>query len=132
MSRSTPLKIFVIDDDFTFGNKLYDHLILNKSYEVFFFEKGSEGLQNLDTSLDIVIVDYHLDGTSKNLSNGMMILEAIKKFDPAIHVIMLTSLTHYGVAAQTIAKGAEHCVIKDDEALKNIDLIIEDIIKESR
>jgi len=78
----------------------------------------------------VVVVDYHLDGESKSISNGMVILEEIKKYDPSIHVIMLSHLNHYGVAAQTISKGAEQCIIKDEDAFKNIDLILEDIKKE--
>ncbi|MEO8146170.1 MAG: response regulator [Bacteroidia bacterium] len=132
MSHSVPLKVFVIDDDFKFGKELNDHLTANPSNQVNFFDNGADAIQNLNLYPDAVIVDYHLDGVSKSVSNGMVILEEIKKFDPSIHVIMLTSLNHYGVAAQTILKGAEQCVIKDDDALRNIAMILEDIKKEIR
>jgi hypothetical protein len=36
---------------------------------------------------------------------------------------------HYGVAAQTISKGAEQYVVKDEDAFKNIDIILKDMTK---
>jgi len=131
MAHFSPLKVFVVDDDFAFGKKISQHLNTNASYQVTSFNNGEDCISHLNDSPDVVIVDYHLDGISKTVSNGMVILENIKKYDPSIHVIMLTSLNHYGVAAQTISKGAEQCVIKDDDALKNIDMILEDIKKEN-
>lgn len=132
MTPTVSLKIFVIDDDPEFGVKLTNHIATHSGYEVMLFVNGEEALKQLDTNPDVVIVDYHLDGTSKSVSNGMVLLEKIKDNDPAIHVIMLTALSHYGVAAQTIAKGANQCVIKDADALSNIDMILKDIKNEIR
>jgi DNA-binding NarL/FixJ family response regulator len=78
---------------------------------------------------DVIILDYHLDSTASTKDSGMAILEKIKKTDNKIHVVMLSGQMHYGVAATTIAKGAEQYVMKDEDAFKNIDLIIKDMIK---
>ena len=55
----------------------------------------------------------------------------LKKTHPQIHVVMLSGQQHYGVAAKTIARGAEQYVMKDDDAFKNLDLILEDFSKVS-
>ena len=50
----------------------------------------------------------------------MEILQAIKKESPGTHVIMLSSQERYGVAMQTLIKGAEQYVIKDESAFEKI------------
>jgi two-component system OmpR family response regulator len=69
---------------------------------------------------DIVVLDYYMDSVKKNAANGMEILKSIKKSYPTVHVIMLSNQEQYGVALQTLQKGAVQYVIKDEEAYKNI------------
>jgi DNA-binding NtrC family response regulator len=132
MSHIDPLLVFIVDDDVEFGTKLFDNLKNNASLDVEFFSEAESCLQQLNKSPDAVILDCHLDGTDKSVSNGMVILEKIKDYDPLIHVIMITALNHYGIAAQAISKGAEQCVIKDDDAFKNISMILEAINNERK
>ena len=57
----------------------------------------------------------------------MEILKAIKKYNPNIHVIFLSGQERYGVAMQTLQKGAEYYVIKDNEAFGKIEKILSGI-----
>ena len=53
-------------------------------------------------------------------------LETIRKYNPATHVIMLSSQEKYSTALKSIQKGAEQYVIKDENAFQKIlDLINE-------
>lgn len=122
-------KIFVVDDDKFFAEMLSDFLSKNKMYNVQVIPTGKECIDRLHEQPDVIILDYHLDSVSKGGDNGMAVLEKIKKASNKIHVVMLSSQMHYGVAATTIAKGAEQYVIKDEEAFKNLDLILKDMIK---
>jgi two-component system OmpR family response regulator len=122
-------KIFIVDDDKLFGQMLSDYLSGNKMYEVVLITSGKECIERLHEQPDVIILDYHLDAANKKSDNGMAILEKIKKTNNKIHVIMLSGQMHYGVAATTIAKGAEQYVIKDEEAFKNVDLILKDMTK---
>ena len=122
-------KIFIVDDDKLFGQMLLDFLSANKMYEVVLISSGKECIDRLHEQPDVIILDYHLDAVNKNSDNGLAILEKIKKVNNKIHVIMLSGQMHYGVAATTIAKGAEQYVMKDEEAFKNLDLILKDMIK---
>lgn len=131
MSHYPLLKVFIADDDVMFGKRLSDHLSKNPGYEVSFFSTGEDCIKNLSSCPDAVVVDYHPAGENNTGATGLHILDEIKKFDPSIHVIMLCHLNHYGVAAQSISRGAEQCVIKDDDAFKNVDLILEDIRQEN-
>ena len=122
-------KIFIVDDDKLFGQMLSDYLSGNKMYKVSLITTAKECLDRLHEQPDVIILDYHLDASNKKNSDGMVVLETIKKINNKIHVIMLSGQMHYGVAATTIAKGAEQYVIKDEEAFKNVDLIIKDMTK---
>ena len=66
------------------------------------------------------MLDYYLNTVSKDAANGMEILKEIKKFDPAIHVILLSSQENYRIALQTIQKGAEQYVVKDKDAFEKV------------
>ena len=103
----------------------------NKMYEVSVFCTGADCLQQLFENPAVVIMDYHLDSLNTTADSGMALLEQIKKINPHLHVIVLSSQQHYGVAAQTIARGAEQYVMKDDDAFKKIDSILEDFSKVS-
>lgn len=119
--------IFVVDDNEMFSNMLKDHLSENLGYNVTAFSTGEECIKNLYLNPDIIILDYYLNDVFKDAANGLEILTEIKKHKSPAHVIMLSSQERYVIAAQTISKGAEQYVIKDDNAFDNIDKILEEI-----
>ena len=101
-----------------------DHLANNPKLEVSVFHTGEECLKNLYKDPHIVVLDYYLNDVMKEAADGLEILTEVKKAGHNVHVIMLSSQEHYGVALQTIAKGAVQYVMKDDDAFKKIDEII--------
>ena len=118
---------FVVDDNAMFAEMLKDHLSKNPAHKVSVFNTGEECLKNLYLNPDLIILDFHLNDVFKEAANGLEILEEIKSEKSPAHVIIMSSQTRYGVAAQTLSKGAEQYVIKDDHAFENIDRLIEDI-----
>lgn len=119
--------IFIVDDNEMFNSMLNVHLSENPAYQISSFGTGEECLKNLFQNPDVIILDYNLNDIFKEAANGLEILEEIKKHNNPVHVIMLSSQKRYGVAAQTISKGAEQYVIKDDDAFENIDKILTDL-----
>ncbi len=79
-------RIFVVED-----NLLYQQLIAKEleslSGKIHFFTKGEHCLQALDQQPSIVVLDYNLDGEM----NGLETLEAIRKIDDSIFVILFSS-----------------------------------------
>lgn len=120
-------QIFVVDDNTMFAEMLKDHLSKHPAYKVSVFNTGEDCLENLYLNPDLIILDYHLNDVFKEAANGIEILEEIKKEKSPAHVIVMSSQTRYGIAAQTISKGAEQYVIKDDKTFENIDRLLEDI-----
>lgn len=119
--------IFVVDDNEMFAQMVNDHLSNNPENKVQVFHTGEECLKNLFQNPDIIILDYYLNDVSKEAADGLEILEEIKKHNESIHVIMLSSQERYGIALQSITKGAEQYVIKDDKAFAKLDEIITEL-----
>ena len=120
MEIGRPKKIFVVDDDTMLTEAIKDWLTRNIPHVVTVFNTGEECLKQLHEKPDVVVLDYHLNSVSKDAANGIEILRAIKKYDTSIHVIILSSQENYRIAAQTIQKGAEQYVIKDEDAFRKI------------
>jgi DNA-binding NarL/FixJ family response regulator len=127
MEIGKPKKIFIVDDDAMLTEAIKDWLTRKVPHHVSTFYTGEECLKHLYEKPDVIVLDYYLNSVSKDAANGIEILRAIKKFDPAIHVIILSGQEHYGVAAQTIQKGAEHYVSKDESAFEKIASLINEI-----
>jgi DNA-binding NtrC family response regulator len=118
-------KIFVVDDDEFFGQMLVDHLSKKPAHKVTLFFNGENCLDHLFEMPNIIILDYHLDSVNGSAADGLTVLKSIKSKLPNAHVIMLSGQNHYGLAAQTISNGAEHYIIKDNDAFNKITTIIE-------
>ncbi len=127
MEIGKPKKIFIVDDDPMLTEAIKDWLTRNIPHDITTFSTGEDCLKHMHEKPDVVVLDYYLNTVSKDAANGIEILKAIKKFDPAIHVIILSSQEHYGIAVQSIQKGAEQYVIKDENAFAKIAAIINEL-----
>ncbi len=120
-----PKKIFIVDDDIMLTEALSDYLTRKTPHKIRVFHTGEECLTSLSEHPDIIILDYYLNTIQKDAANGMEILTSIRKQDKHIHVIMLSSQERYGIALQTIQKGAEQYVIKDTDSFQKIEEMID-------
>lgn len=117
-------KIFIVDDNEMLCMALEDFITRKTLHEVEVFGTGEECLKNLRKQPDIVILDYNLNSVEAEAANGSQILDQIKELDNSIHVVMLSSQDAYGTALQTITKGADTYVVKDEGAFEKIVSII--------
>lgn len=113
-------KVFVVDDDEMMSMALEDYLTRNTLHEIHLFTTGEDCIRALRTQPDIIILDYNLNSVNKDAANGMAILEAIKKLNRDIPVILFSSQDAYSVALQSINRGATQYVIKDESAFEKI------------
>lgn len=125
MAKKIAKKIFVVEDNEMMAMALEDFLTRETMHEVVLFGTGEDCLKQIRQQPDVVILDYNLNSENKDAKNGMQILEEIKRINKYIHVIMLSSQDAYGTALQTIRKGAEEYVIKDEDAFSKIVAIID-------
>ncbi|MFI5172316.1 MAG: response regulator [Chitinophagales bacterium] len=120
MKNTEAKKIFIVDDDKMMTEALSDYLTREVAHEITVFHTGEDCLRQLDQNPDYVILDFYLNSVQKDAANGMEILQTIRKNYPRVHVIMLSSQERYGLALQTIEKGAEQYVIKDFDSFEKI------------
>jgi DNA-binding NarL/FixJ family response regulator len=120
-------RIFIVDDNEMFAQMLSDHLSETPKYKVSIFPTGEDCINNLFQNPELIILDYYLNDVSKEAADGLEILSEIKKYNERIQVIMLSSQEHYGVALQTIARGASLYVMKDNHAFKKIDNFLKEL-----
>ena len=119
MSNTTK-KIFVVDDDEMLSMALEDYLERNSDHEVHLFNTGEECLEHLEEQPDIIILDYNLNSVKKDAADGLIILEAIKKLNDNVKIVMLSSQTATWIVVQTIKMGAAEYVVKDETAFERI------------
>jgi two-component system OmpR family response regulator len=120
-------RIYIVDDDEMLTLMLEDHLQNTGETNISSFTTGEDCLKALKTlreDPDLIILDFNLDSIEPTAANGIEILKAIKSYNRGIMVIMYSSQKQYGIALQTIAKGALEYVIKDENAFRNISEIV--------
>jgi two-component system OmpR family response regulator len=127
MSYGRAKKIFLVDDDEMLSSALQDFLTRKVAHHIRVFNTGEEALKHMSENPDVVILDYYLNTVAKDAMNGMEILQNIKKYSPKTSVIMLSSQERYGIAMQTLQKGAEQYVIKDENSFEKIAEMVEEI-----
>jgi two-component system OmpR family response regulator len=120
MNYARPRKIFLVDDNEFQLTALADFLATGSTHEISTFGTGEACLAMLHLNPDVVVLDYNLDSVDRNAANGLSILERIKKYNPAIQVIILSSQEKYAVALQTVSKGAAHYVLKGEDAFEKV------------
>ena len=124
------LNLFIVDDKPLMAAGLRGFLDnrFSQNLSISVYDSGESALDKIDRNTNIVILDYYLNTLQKDAANGMEILQTIKKRYPDIHIIMLSSQERYGVAMQTIQKGAEQYIIKDETAFEKIAAMVKEFI----
>lgn len=110
MSKENP-KIFVVEDEAAFGNKIVTFLTDNfPEYEVHKFEKGKDCIKNLYLNPDIITLDYiRSDMSSRD------VFKAIQNYNPEIPIIIISAQKNIKVAVEMIREGAYSYIIKDSD-----------------
>ena len=120
-------EVFIVDDDEMLSMMLSDHLSKNPDFNITTYATGEECLENMDRNPYLVILDFNLNSINPEAANGLQILQEIKKQNKNTFVIMYSSQEQYGVAVQTLGKGALEYVIKDQNAFSKIREIIKNL-----
>jgi DNA-binding NtrC family response regulator len=117
-------RIFLVDDDALFLKSLELDFKQHNDFNVETFPTGELCVKNLTNKPDVIILDYHLDGIDKNAMNGLQTLDKIKKYNPDIPVIMLSSQDKIEVAINCMHHKAFDYVVKSETAFMRLQKII--------
>ena len=100
-------RILVVDDDIDICSTLQEFLHF-KGYEVYTALNGANAVQQVKAvKPHIVLLDMAMPGM-----DGIATLQEIKKVDPTVGVIMITSLVDEELARRAIALGAYEYITK--------------------
>jgi two-component system, OmpR family, response regulator len=129
MKNGNKIKLFLVDDDAVFLKLLEIEFHENADFDIETFATGELCIENLFRNPDIIILDYRLDGISKNAINGIETLDKIKAFNPEIPVVMLSSQDKIDVAIDCMHHKAFDYVVKSETAFMRLKKIITTIMK---
>jgi two-component system OmpR family response regulator len=116
MMNEKKILLFLVDDDALFLKSLEIEFTQNTESEIMTFATGELCLENLSLNPDVIILDYHLDSVDKNAINGLETLDRIKKVNPRIPVIMLSSQDKIEVAVNCMKHQAFDYIVKSETA----------------
>lgn len=123
--------VFIVDDDLLF-TKALEHSITEKlpSVDIKTFQTGEACLQHMKLNPEIVILDYYLNSTVPYAWNGLTILKQLKKINPALKVIMVSSQDSLDIAVKCIDNGSFDYISKSESAFVKINNVLTNIIQD--
>jgi two-component system OmpR family response regulator len=128
-NNSEPIKLFLVDDDAVFLKSLEIEFLNHANFVIETFATGELCMEKLSHNPDVIILDYHLDGIDKNVMNGVETLDKIKKYNPDIPVVMLSSQDKIDVAINCMHHRAFDYVVKSETAFVRLQKIITTIFR---
>ncbi len=118
--------IFIVEDNEIYSMMLNYTLSNDTVYNFTSFNSGEECLKNLNMNPVAVILDYSLPGI-----NGYEALQAIKKYNENIHVIIISNIEDTRLAIKLLAAGASDYFLKKEHPEKKIIARIEALLNPS-
>ena len=103
------MKVFVVEDDRFYCKLIEHHVRLNPDLAVSTFATGQACLDHLDEQPDIVTLDFGLPDM-----DGRAVLDKIRKFNPAISVIVISGQADIAIAVNLLKEGAYDYIAKDE------------------
>ncbi|HLP55918.1 MAG TPA: response regulator [Fluviicola sp.] len=129
LKPKAPIKLFLVDDDPLFLKALEIEFLQHGDFTIETFPTGESCMEKISDTPDVVILDFHLDGVDKNAMNGLATLDEIKKHNPEIPVVMLSSQDKIEVAVECMHHKAFDYVVKSETAFLRLQKIITSIFR---
>lgn len=123
MFTNIPKPIFIVEDNEIYAMMLDYILSKDSIYRFENFKSGEECIKHLSQNPDVIILDYNLPGMS-----GYDTLLEIKKYNPNIHVFILSGNKDKELAIKLFHAGADDFILKQGHGEKQIIEKIEAIL----
>lgn len=127
MINDIKINLFLVDDDALFLKALEIEFQQHTDFNIQTFTTGELCIKSLSQLPDVIILDYQLNSIVKNAMNGIEILDRIKKYNPAIPVVMLSSQYKIGVAVDCMNHNAFDYAVKCETGFLRLQKIITSI-----
>jgi len=124
MTSPRKISLFLVDDDSLYLRMLEQNLSANKNILVKSFDSAESCIKELHSNPDLILLDFFLDGKSQNNINGLEALMNIKKMEPNLYVVMLSSSENVEYLLSCMANGAADYLVKSRNTAKRVEAII--------
>jgi DNA-binding NtrC family response regulator len=121
--NSEKTHLFIVEDDPTWAALLAGKY--GKRFNVTTATRGEDALAQLDAKPDIIILDYHLEGTL----TGLDTLKEIRSRLPGAYVVMFSAQEDVQVALDIMENGAYDYVVKKEGAHERLNIILRNIMQ---
>ena len=133
MNNIKQINIFIIDDNNVFSMALKANIettFKDMLIKIRLFEIGEKCESMFRQVLpELVILDYNLNSDHPSASNGIKVLEWIKKENPETSVIMLTGEDSVEIAVKSFQQGASDYVVKTTTQFNKVNYSLKNIFK---
>lgn len=129
MNKDNRIRLFLVDDDALFLKGLEIDFLQTADFDIETYATGELCVANLTHDPDVIILDYLLDGITKEAMNGIQTLDMIKAFNPEIPVVVLSSQDKIEVAIDCMHHKAVDYVVKSETAFMRLQKIITAVIR---
>ena len=126
MAGNSKPTLFIIEDEPAWAASLTAKF--TKKYAISHFTSGEAFLEKLDANPGIAILDFHLEGAM----NGLDVLKAIKQRSPKTFVVLFSAQEDVQIALDTLDSGAFDYVVKGDNALQRLQIIVRNIEQQEK
>jgi DNA-binding NtrC family response regulator len=117
--KKTDWKIFLVDDD-AFNLQLTRHHLESIGYtDIQTFVNGTDCLNRLMEHPNVILLDHRMDDIT-----GFEVLKKIKRYDPNIHVVMLSAQESIETAIASMRHGAFDYIVKGRQAFDQLNYVI--------
>ncbi|HEX3009606.1 MAG TPA: response regulator [Bacteroidales bacterium] len=123
-----PKLIFVVDDDRIIQNLLEYTFNSREGYDVMVFPCGEECIQCLNLKPDVIVLDHLFLRGEDVVMNGLDVLQAIRKKNKKVPVIILSNQPSQDLIDDFYKKGANGYIAKENYFVDTLIESIEEIL----
>lgn len=126
MSKNKKDLLFIVEDSPAWAAMLAGKL--GNDYLIVQFTTGEDAVKRLSDKPRIIILDYHLAGRM----TGLDTLKEIRKQLPDAYVVIFSAQEDVQTAIEILDNGAYDYVVKDDNAINKLQIILRNIEETER
>jgi DNA-binding NtrC family response regulator len=120
MTTTAIQNIFMVDDDHFYLSLLEKH-VRNAGYDqITTFTNGSDCLNALHHKPDVIFLDHNMD-----TFNGYEVLKKIKRYNPNIHVVMVSGQEDIKTAVDALKHGAFDYITKSNDDAQKVQEVLQ-------
>ena len=127
MKNSPKLKVFLVDDDALYLKDEEIDMNQKNEYNIKTFATGELCIAHLSQNPDVIVIDYWLNGVTKDAMNGQQVLDEVKRFNSDIAVVILSEQKKIDVAVNCMHHRAFDYVEKGKTAFSKLHHILHTI-----